>query len=89
LEWIHLGPAYLPTYFAIASLIVGGFPILKSAIKTVLIPDLNVDTLVSVAAISATAVGAYHEAATVIFIMLLGESLEGITVVKPVRPSLL
>ena len=55
---------------------------MKSAIQTLLIPDLNVDTLVSVAAISATAVGAYREAAAVLFIMLLGESLEGITVGK-------
>jgi len=82
LEWIGLGPPSLPPAFAIASLILGGYPIVKSAIQTLLIPDLNVDTLVSIAAISATAVGAYREAATVIFIMLLGEFLEGVTVGK-------
>jgi predicted RNA-binding protein with TRAM domain len=76
------GSLHLPTTLAIASLIFGGYPIFKSAIKTLLIPDLNVDTLVSIAAISATAVGAYREAATVIFIMLLGEFLEGLTVGK-------
>jgi len=80
--WLHLGPAYLSTAFAIASLILGGYPILKSAIKALFIPDLNVDTLVSIAAIAATAVGAYQEAATVIFIMLLGEFLEQLTVGK-------
>src|SRR4030042_74840 len=77
LEWIGLGSLTLPTLLAIASLILGSYPIVKSAVKTLLIPDLNVDTLVSIAAISATAVGAYREAATVIFIMLLGESREG------------
>ena len=82
LEWIALGPPTLPTALAIASLILGGYPIVKSALQALLIPDLNVDTLVSIAAISATAVGAYHEAAAVLFIMLLGESLEGITVGK-------
>ncbi len=82
LGWVRLGPLHLPTALAVASLILGGYPILKSAIKTLLIPDLNVDTLVSIAAISATAVGAYREAATVIFIMLLGEFLEGLTVGK-------
>ena len=82
LEWTGLGPPSLPAGFAIASLILGGYPIVKSAIQTLLIPDLNVDTLVSIAAISATAVGAYHEAAAVLFIMLLGESLEGVTVGK-------
>jgi len=82
LEWMGLGPPELPTIFSIISLIIGGYPILKSAIKTLLIPDLNVDSLVSVAAISATAVGAYREAATVLFIMLLGEFLERHTVGK-------
>ncbi len=83
--WLHLGPAYLSTAFTIASLILGGYPILKSAIKALFIPDLNVDTLVSIAAIAATSVGAYQEAATVIFIMLLGEFLEHLTVGKARR----
>jgi Cd2+/Zn2+-exporting ATPase len=82
LGWIGLRPDYLPTAFAIASLIIGGYPVLKSAINALFIPDLNVDTLVSIAAIAATTVGAYHEAATVIFIMLLGEFLEYLTVGK-------
>jgi Cd2+/Zn2+-exporting ATPase len=80
--WMGLGPTHLPTVFAIASLILGGYPILKSAIKALFIPDLNVDTLVSIAAIAAVSVGAYQEAATVIFIMLLGEFLEHLTVGK-------
>ena len=82
LGWMKFGPSYLPTGFAIASLVLGGYPIVKSAIKALLIPDLNVDTLVSIAAIAATSVGAYQEAATVIFIMLLGEFLEHLTVGK-------
>jgi len=82
LGWMKFGPSTLPTGFAIASLVLGGYPIVKSAIKALLIPDLNVDILVSVAAISATVVQAYQEAATVIFIMLLGEFLEHLTVGK-------
>jgi Cd2+/Zn2+-exporting ATPase len=82
LEWMGLGPSHIPTLFAIASLVIGGYPILKSAVKALFIPDLNVDTLVSIAAIAATLVGAYQEAATVIFIMLLGEFLENLTVGK-------
>ena len=80
--WTGFSPFHLPTALAIASLILGGYPIVKSAAKTLLIPDLNVDTLVSIAAIAAAAVGAFREAATVIFIMLLGEFLEGVTVGK-------
>src|SRR3972149_58680 len=86
LGWLGLGPSYLPTAFAISSLIIGGYPIMKSAIQTLLIPDLNVDTLVSIAAISAAARAAYREAAAVLFIMLLGESLEGIPAGKPRTP---
>ena len=82
LGWMGLKPTYLPTAFAIASLVIGGYPVLKSAIKALVIPDLNVDTLVSIAAIAATSVGAYQEAATVVFIMLLGEFLEHLTVGK-------
>jgi Cd2+/Zn2+-exporting ATPase len=80
--WTGLGHTRIPMAFAVVSLIIGGYPILKSAIKALLIPDLNVDTLVSIAAIAATSVGAYQEAATVIFIMLLGEFLEYLTVGK-------
>jgi Zn2+/Cd2+-exporting ATPase len=82
LGWIGLGPSHLPMVFSIISLLLGGFPILKSAIKTLFIPDLNVDTLVSIAAVAAASVGAYQEAAAVIFIMLLGEFLEHLTVDK-------
>ena len=85
LGWIGLESTPFPTAFAIASLILGGYPIVKSAMKALLIPDLNVDTLVSIAAISATVVQAYQEAATVIFIMLLGEFLEHLTVGKTRR----
>jgi Cd2+/Zn2+-exporting ATPase len=82
LGWTGLSPTHIPTLFAVASLVIGGYPILKSAIKALFIPDLNVDTLVSIAAIAATLAGAYQEAATVIFIMLLGEFLEYLTVGK-------
>ena len=82
LGWTGWGPAYLPHAFAIASLIAGGYPVLKSAVQALFIPDLNVDTLVSIAAIAATSVGAYQEAAAVVFIMLLGEFLEHLTVDK-------
>ena len=82
LEWVRLGPVHLPTILSVTSLVIGGYPVLKSAIKALFIPDLNVDTLVSIAAIAAASVGAYQEAAAVVFIMLLGEFLEHVTVGK-------
>ncbi|MDP3973201.1 MAG: HAD-IC family P-type ATPase, partial [Candidatus Daviesbacteria bacterium] len=72
----------LSLFLVLLSLIIGGYPIFKSAAKTLLIPDLNVDTLVSVASMAAIYVGAYKEAATVIFILLFGEFLEKITINK-------
>jgi Zn2+/Cd2+-exporting ATPase len=83
--WLGLGPSHLPAVFSILSLVVGGYPVLKSAIKALFIPDVNVDTLVSIAAIAAASVGAFQEAAAVVFIMLLGEFLEHLTVGKARR----
>ncbi|MGQ9645398.1 MAG: heavy metal translocating P-type ATPase [Thermodesulfobacteriota bacterium] len=85
LGWMDLGHATIPTALALVSLVIGGFPVLKSAIKALFIPDLNVNTLVSIAAIAAASIGAYQEAATVVFIMLLGEFLEHLTVGKARR----
>jgi len=82
LGWITPGETSLPKVLSILSLVTGGYPVLKSAIKAFFIPDLNVDTLVSIAAVAAASVGAYQEAAAVIFIMLLGEFLEHLTVGK-------
>jgi heavy metal translocating P-type ATPase len=85
IAWMGLGSPALSNVFVFVSLAVGGYPVLKSAVKALVIPDLNVDTLVSIAAIAAISVGAYHEAAAVIFIMLLGEYLEHFTVDKARR----
>jgi len=65
---------------AIVVILFGGYPIFKNALMTLLSRNLNVNVLVSVAAIAAVAIGDYLEAATVIFIMVLGEFLEDFTV---------
>ncbi len=70
---------------ALVGLAVGGYPILRSVIKTLLVPDINVDTLVAIAAAGAVALGAYLEAATVVFIMIFGEFLEHFTVSRTKR----
>lgn len=70
---------------ALVGLVIGGYPILKSVIRTLLVPDINVDTLVAVAAAGAVALGAYLEAATVVFIMIFGEFLEHFTVSRTKR----
>ncbi len=70
---------------ALIALAIGGYPILRSVVKTLLVPDINVDTLVAVAAAGAVALGAYLEAATVVFIMIFGEFLEHFTVSRTKR----
>ena len=73
---------YLEDFFAALAIAIGWWPILKNAIKTILSKNLNVNVLVSIAVIAALFVDAHKEAATVIFIMLLGEFLEDLTVRK-------
>jgi Cd2+/Zn2+-exporting ATPase len=67
---------------ALLGLAIGGYPILRSVVKTLLVPDINIDMLVTIAAAGAVALGAYLEAAAVVFIMLVGEFLEHFTVTR-------
>ncbi|MBU0567629.1 cadmium-translocating P-type ATPase [bacterium] len=80
--WSSFAPAYLNSLFALLAVLIGGYPIFKNAAKTLLSKDLNVNVLVSLAVVGAVTIGGYKEAATVIFIMLLGELLEDFTVGK-------
>lgn len=73
---------YLEDFFAALAIVIGWWPILKNAVRTVLSKNLNVNVLVSIAVTAALFVGAHKEAAIVVFIMLLGEFLENFTVGK-------
>jgi len=66
----------LSNLLSLGVIVIGGYTILKGAIQALLVRDLTVFTLVSIAGIAAVAVGAYKEAAMVILIMLIGETLE-------------
>ncbi len=70
---------------ALIALAIGGYPILRSVVKTALVPDINIDMLVAIAAAGAIVIGAYLEAAAVVFIMLVGEFLEHFTVTRTKR----
>lgn len=65
---------------SVVGLVIGGYPLLRSTVLALRIPDLNADALVVIAAAAAAAIGAYQEAITVVFIMLLGEGLENLAV---------
>jgi len=64
---------------SIAVFIIGGYPIFKSALMALVSLSLNVDVLVTAASFGAVLLSEYVEAATVIFIMVLGEFLEEFT----------
>ena len=74
----HAVPSTGPYAFAIAML-VGLLPIARRALSAALagIP-FTIETLMTIAAIGAVAIHASEEAATVVFLFLVGELLEGI-----------
>jgi Cd2+/Zn2+-exporting ATPase len=63
----------------LAAMAVGLVPIARRAVAAARHgTPFSIDTLMSVAAIGATAIGATEEAATVVFLFLVGEVLEGV-----------
>jgi len=82
LERFFALPEMVADLFTLAAVVSGGYPIAISAIKSLQKRKLTVDTLVTIAAVAAVAIGDYGEAGFVIFILLLGEFLEGVTVTK-------
>jgi len=86
LSWIIPGlldvPDVITVSMALAAIMVGGYPIASKAIRALIQRSLNVDVLVIIAASAAVVIGEYSEAGLVIFILLLGELLEALTVSK-------
>jgi Cd2+/Zn2+-exporting ATPase len=81
----YAGPASPGAVLALAAVAVGGLWIFLNAIRTLLSLDTNVNVLVTAAAAAAVALGDYTEAATVVFILVLGEMLEDLAVRKAKR----
>jgi len=79
------GPASPAAILALAAMLAGGSAIFLNAVRTLLALDANVNVLVTVAAAAAVAIGDYVEAATVVFILVLGEMLEDLAVGKTKR----
>ena len=79
LAWVvaEMYPAYGDPII-LAAMAVGLLPILKRAVRNARTGNpFSIETLMSVAAIGAVFVGAAHEAAVVILLFLVGETLEG------------
>ncbi|MCZ7543678.1 MAG: hypothetical protein M5R40_09140 [Anaerolineae bacterium] len=64
----------------LAALAVAGSPIVRSGLRALLFNrDININLLMSIAAVGAVLIGEMAEAATVIFLFAIGEALEGYT----------
>ncbi|UCF61567.1 MAG: cation-translocating P-type ATPase, partial [Anaerolineaceae bacterium] len=74
-----LGRQYITIDLAsIAAYITAGFPIARSALRSLRRGfDININVLMTIAAIGALIIGAYTEAGMVIVLFAIGEALEG------------
>jgi Cd2+/Zn2+-exporting ATPase len=82
---LTIGPPWLATALGLAAIMIGAYPIFSTVFLSLRTRQINVDVLVAIAVVAATAVGHYFEAGTVLFIHLLGELLETITVGRAQR----
>ena len=68
---------------SVAAMVVAGWPIALSAWRAVKINhEININVLMTIAAIGAVVIGAYTEAGLVMVLFALGEALEGFTGAK-------
>ncbi|HNB52381.1 MAG TPA: cation transporter, partial [Anaerolineales bacterium] len=66
--------------FSIAAMLVAGYPIARSAWRAITINrEININVLMTIAAIGAAIIGEYTEAGLVITLFAIGEALEGFT----------
>lgn len=73
---------YIEAVLGITAVLIGGYPLALNAFRALKRKQLNVDALVIIASGAALFLGDFLEAATVIFILLLGEELEEYTISK-------
>ena len=72
----------LANTFMLASAIVAGYGIVVKAVRALLVKFISIDLLVSIAAIGATLIGNFWEAAAVTFLFAIGHALEAGTMTK-------
>jgi Cd2+/Zn2+-exporting ATPase len=91
LIFVEIGPLFTgvkpesPVFNALslAAMLVAGLPIARSAWRAVTINrEININVLMTIAAIGAVIIGAYTEAGLVMVLFAIGEALEGYTTDK-------
>ena len=65
---------------AVRAMMIAGYPVVQSAYRAVRYNrEININVLMSIAAIGAVLIGAYTEAAIVMVLFVIGEAMEGYT----------
>ena len=72
----------LANAFMLAAAVVAGWGIVANAVRALLVKFISIDLLVSIAAIGATLIGNFWEAAAVTFLFAIGHALEAGTMNK-------
>lgn len=85
MQWVDAVPRWAVIALAGLATVLGGCPIVIKAARSAIRLELNVDALVAIAASAAVITGYYLEAGIVVFILLLGELLEEVTVAKTAK----
>jgi len=76
-------PVLVPTVFFLTGIILGGFLPAKNGISVLLnARELDMNILMMIAVVGASAIGQYEEAAAVVFLFSLGNTLQGYTLDK-------
>ena len=71
-----LGSDSVSNLFMVAAAVVAGAPIAVKAARALMVRDISIDLLVSIAATGAVIIGEYWEAAAVTFLFAIGHALE-------------
>ena len=66
----------------LAAAVVAGWRIARGAVRALMVRDIGIDALVTVAAVGAILIGNYWEAAAVTFLFAVGNALESATLNK-------
>ncbi len=65
---------------SIVAMLIAGYPVIRSAWRSVRINhEININVLMTIAALGAVVIGAYTEAAVVMVLFVIGEAMEGYT----------
>lgn len=76
----HLGPAWASSFVLALAMISAGYFVARKGITNVILTrQLDINFLMTIAALGAAAIGAWAEAALVVFLFGLGETLESYT----------